>query len=56
MPGDERLVPEQVLQLARVPPDPLAPHLEGERGIVRVRALLGSSRPGTDRSTPAGSR
>ena len=55
-PGHERLVAEQVLELARVAPDPVAPDLEGERRIVGVGTQLVVPRPGTGRSTPAGSR
>ena len=39
-PGHERLVAEQVLELARMPPDPLAPDIERQRGIVGVGTLL----------------
>ena len=53
--GHERLVAQQVLELARVPPDPLAPDLEGQGRVVGVGSLLGRRRgPGTGRSTPAG--
>ena len=37
-PGHERLVAQQVLELARVALDPIAPDVEGQRRIVRVRA------------------
>ena len=40
-PGHERLVAQQVLELARMAPDPLAPDLEGQRRVVRVGALVG---------------
>ena len=55
-PGDERLVLEQVLQLARMAPDPLAPDLERQAGIVGVGPELARRSPATGRSTPAGSR
>ena len=44
--GHERLVLQQVLELARVPPDPLAPDLERQRRVVCVRALLAPPSPG----------
>ncbi len=48
MPGHERLVPQQVLELARVAPDPLAPHLERQPRVVDVRdRSRPRPRPGT---------
>ena len=44
--GDERLVAQQVLELARMAPDPLAPDLEGQRRVVGVGALVGATEPG----------
>ena len=52
-PGHERLVPEQVLELARVSLDAVAPALEGERRVVRVRTLLVAPEA-RDRSIDAG--
>ena len=54
-PGHERLVAQQVLELARMAPDPVPPDLEGQ-GRDRRRRGPGPARrgPGTGRSTPAG--
>ena len=38
-PGHERLIAEEVLELARVAPDTLAPGLERERGVIGVGTL-----------------
>ena len=54
MPGHERLVAKQVLELARMAADPLAPDLEGQRRIVGIGALLGVAEARDGRSTPAG--
>ena len=47
--GDEGLVAEQVLELARMVPDPLPPDLEGQGRVVGVRSLVrrrrGRARP-----------
>ena len=52
--GDERLVAEQVLELARVAPDPLAPDVEGEGRVVRVGALVLAAQPGDRPVDPGG--
>ena len=63
-PGDERLVAQQVLELARMAADPLAPDVQGQRRVVGIGTLLrlrpdpGSvdrRRPGGGRSCPSGS-
>ena len=41
---DERLVAEQVLELAGMSPDPIAPHLERQGRVVGFGALLASGR------------
>ena len=55
--GHERLVAQQVLELARMAADPLAPDLTGEGRVVGIGTLL-RLRParGSRRSTPAGRR
>ena len=45
-PGDERLVAQQVLELARMTPDPVAPDLEGQRRIERIRTHLAGAPTG----------
>ena len=55
-PGDEGLVLQEVLELARVALDPRLPGIERERRIIRVGSESSSVRPGTTRWTPAGTR
>ena len=52
--GDERLVPQQVLELAGVPADPIPPSLEGERRIVGVGTLVGLAESGNLPGDPGG--
>ena len=51
--GDERLVAQQVLELTRMAPDPVAPDLERQRRVVGVRPLLLLTEP-RDRAIHAG--
>ena len=44
--GDERLVPEQVLELPGMAPDPLAPDVKREGRVVRVGALVVAAQAG----------
>ena len=55
-PGHERLVAQQVLELARVAADPLAPDLEVSAGSSASGPWSAPPSPGIGRSTPAGRR
>ena len=50
--GHEGLVPQQVLEFARVSPDALPPQVEGQRRIIRIGAQLGLREAGHDPVQP----
>ncbi len=63
MPATKAWFRRQVLELARVPPDPLPPQLQGEVRVVGIRAEVrcrpgrarrGPHRPAADRPCPSG--
>ena len=54
--GDELLVLQEVLQLARVLPDARPPLLKGQARVVGLGPKSSGPPPGISRATPAGSR